>query len=56
MNELSHQMLKIQLKKYKLKKKQLKLMKTALNVQHEILNELKNIKLSIQSWEIPEAL
>jgi len=56
MSELSRQMLKIQMKKYKLKKKQVKFMKTALNVQHKILNELKNIKISIQSWEIPETL
>lgn len=56
MSELSHSMLTIQLKKYKLKKKQLRLVKTALTMQHEILNELKNIKTSIQSWETPETL
>lgn len=56
MRELSYNMLQIQKKKYKLKKKQLKLQKTALNVQRELLGELKNIKLSIQSWETTETL
>lgn len=56
MHELSYNMVDVQLKKLKLKKKELKLMKKALNVQQNVLTELKEIKMSLQTWTTDEQL